>query len=183
LVQLASDVILTQLTNIEKGNIFALFSLLRSQTNELPIPSLSICESNIEIPVDLVPSDCSQYVEVLSPQQKPLTFLNMVQQILALTCYGQVKILVFMRGLTLEKIEQIDYLLRDVVKEGQISNFSRLFAPCKGDTSTIQHNLKLFADFANAILFTDVDSRYLGRDGSSVSPCILMYHFIFFLQV
>jgi hypothetical protein len=159
---------------IEKGNIYAFFEFLSSKAFTTPTPSAtSSAPSSIQhIPIQRSPSTlatstnrCLQFVEVLPMQQKPDALLNVLNKILQFYAYENVKILVFLRGLSVERIKKIeDFLSAGITTHGlNFLTLARLYAYCKDDPSVIQHNFNLFAELPSAVLFTDVDSRFLGE--------------------
>lgn len=110
-------------------------------------------------------NECLQYVEVLTIDEKVDNLLDLFQYILSLKSYKNIKIIVFVRGFTSERMHQFDALLESDMKKvrRRYSDFNRFYAYVQCPVNDIESNLKAFARFPNAVLITDVDSRYLGR--------------------
>jgi GTP1/Obg family GTP-binding protein len=137
----------------KNSNIAALFESLSHQ----PL---------LQQPIVAVPSkpECLQYIEVLTIDEKADTLLDLFQYILSLNCYKNIKIIVFVRGFTEERVKQFDNLLGSDMKKvlKKYPDFHRFYA-CVCAAGVIESNLKSFLGHNNAVLITDVDSRYLGK--------------------
>jgi superfamily II DNA/RNA helicase len=106
-----------------------------------------------------------QYTEVLPESSKRETLLELFRYIFQIDTYKNIKILVFVRSLTIEKIKEIDGLLHNEMMRviDHYPNFNRNYAHRNSDENVIVRNTKNFMTSANSVLITDVDAKTLGN--------------------
>jgi hypothetical protein len=106
---------------------------------------------------------CLQYVEVLSPSDKPEVLQDLIQHILTLSSYKSIKIILFVNDLTIDKIKRLDDLLHmDMSKAARkFPNFNRFYTYRRSDSHVINRNAKQFSESINAVLITDFNPEKL----------------------
>jgi hypothetical protein len=106
-----------------------------------------------------------QYVEILSPSDKPEVLQDLIQHILTLSSYKSIKIILFVNDLTIDKIKRLDDLLHmDMSKAARnFPNFNRFYTYRRSDSHVINRNAKQFSESINAVLITDLNPEKLSK--------------------
>jgi hypothetical protein len=147
------------------GNIKAFAEYLQAQRpTQLPITT-KITKPKPNVTSVSAQTNCLQFAETLPADHKMAALLDLVKHILKYFSADRLKILVFIRGLVPERVQNLDTFMNDGLtgRESKFGNLCRLYGHCQDPPSVIQYNFKLFIEMPNSILFTDVDSRFLGE--------------------
>jgi superfamily II DNA/RNA helicase len=151
----------------ETKNVAALLQhLVNTQPTAIVVPAAPLPVQQLQFtPQSLKPkNECLQFVEVLTMDEKINKLLDLFSYMATLKQYKRLKVIICVRGLTSDRTEQFDNLLKSEFKlvRRQFGDFSRFYAYVQCPVAEIQLSLKAFADCGNGVLITDVDSRYLG---------------------